>query len=153
MGLNTYDFCLAASDLLPLVVLIICATGITLFILVATHVVDFLLKTSRKGDIKQSTYESGMEPVGDTRRRFNVRFYMIAVLFLIFDVEIIFLYPWAVLYPRLSHPKGDEMVNWARGLSDAGYTPGFLLAAIGVFFALLLVGFIYEWRRGVFKWN
>jgi NADH-quinone oxidoreductase subunit A len=94
-----------------------------------------------------------MEPVGDTRRRFNVRFYMVAVLFLIFDVELIFLYPWATLMPRLRAAEGTEHYAWAQNMTAAGYGPGFMLVAIGIFFALLLVGFIYEWRRGVFKWN
>jgi NADH-quinone oxidoreductase subunit A len=137
---------LAHGDFTTVAWLIVVATGLTLVILVLTH----LIGPKRVGLIKQATYESGMEPVGDTRRRFGVRFYLIAVLFLIFDVEVVFLYPWAVLYPRL---HGSAHRDWAKALVAAGYTPGYLLLAIGVFFALLLVGFIYEWRRGVFKWN
>lgn len=137
---------LAQSDFTTVGWLLIVATGIALAILVLTH----LIGPKRRGAVKDATYESGMEPIGDTRRRFNVRFYLIAVLFLIFDVEIVFLYPWAILFPRLRSPEHQA---WAQPLLDAGYTPLYMLAAIGVFFALLLVGFIYEWRRGVFKWN
>lgn len=137
---------LAQSDFTTVGWLLIVATGIALAILVLTH----LIGPKRRGPVKDATYESGMEPIGDTRRRFNVRFYLIAVLFLIFDVEIVFLYPWAILFPRL---RGPEHQEWAQPLLDAGYTPAYLLGAIGVFFALLLVGFIYEWRRGVFRWN
>lgn len=137
---------LAAATYFPLAILFAVAIGLALFILVASHLVG----PRRSGPIKSSTYESGMDPVGDTRRRFHVRFYLIAVLFLVFDVEVLFLYPWAVLAPRLRAETDGE---WAQALTRAGFTPGFLLAAIGVFFALLLVGLIYEWRRGVFKWN
>ena len=107
----------------------------------------------RHGAIKEDTYESGMEPIGDTRRRFNVRFYLVAVLYLVFAVEIVFLYPWAVLFPRLTAAANAPEPHAARRLLEAGGTPTALLLAAGVFLALLLVGFVYEWRRGVFKWN
>jgi NADH-quinone oxidoreductase subunit A len=74
-------------------------------------------------------------------------------MFLIFDVELVFLYPWAVLFPRLQAEPGSEHHAWAQAMAEAGYGPGFMLVAGGVFFGLLLVGFVYEWRRGVFKWN
>lgn len=137
---------LATSDYRTVGLLLLVAGGIALFILIATH----LFGPKRVGPVKHSAYESGMEPVGDTHRRFSVRFYLIAVLFLVFDVEVIFLYPWAVLYPRL---REGEPASWAATLTAAGYTPAFMMLAVGLFFALLLVGFVYEWRRGVFKWN
>lgn len=140
------DAVLAAAAYFPLAILFAVAIGLALFILAASHLVG----PRRSGPIKSGTYESGMDPVGDTRRRFHVRFYLIAVLFLVFDVEMLFLYPWAILAPRL---RGEPESDWAQALTQAGYTPGFLLAALGVFFVLLLVGLIYEWRRGVFKWN
>ncbi len=126
--------------------LVLIAVGIALAILVLTHIIG----PKRVGARKQGTYESGMEPIGDTRRRFNVRFYIIALLFLVFDVEIVFLYPWAVMAPRM-RDAGEQA--WAEPLVAAGYTPGFLFGTVALFFALLLVGLIYEWRRGVFKWN
>ncbi len=141
-----YDMSLAHSDFTTVAWLLALATGLALAILVLTHVIG----PRRRGKIKEDTYESGMEPVGDTRRRFGVRFYLIAVLFLVFDAEIVFLYPFAVLYPRLQSPEHQE---WAAPLVAAGYTPAFLLGAMGAFFVLLLVGLAYEWRRGVFKWN
>ena len=95
---------LAQSDFTTVGWLLIVATGIALAILVLTH----LIGPKRRGPVKDATYESGMEPIGDTRRRFNVRFYLIAVLFLIFDVEIVFLYPWAILFPRLRGPEHQE---------------------------------------------
>jgi NADH-quinone oxidoreductase subunit A len=144
-----YQFGLAQSDFATVAILVIVATGIALAILVLTH----LIGPKRVGKIKDGTYESGMDPFSDTRRRFNVRFYLIAVLFLIFDVEIVFLWPWAMLYPRLQAAEGTPAYEWAQAMRSAGYAPGMMLAAIGVFFGLLLVGFIYEWRRGIFKWN
>jgi NADH-quinone oxidoreductase subunit A len=126
--------------------LVLIATGLALVILVLTH----LIGPKRVGARKQATYESGMEPIGDARRRFNVRFYIIALLFLVFDVEVVFLYPWAVIAPRMHEPGAQ---GWAEPLAAAGYTPGFLFAAVALFFALLLIGLVYEWRRGVFKWN
>ncbi len=148
MELGRYYLGLAASDYTTVAILITVAVGLALGILVFTH----LIGPRRWGQVKHSTYESGMEPFMDTRRRFNVRFYLIAVLFLIFDVELIFLYPWAVLYSRMQAGESDQ-TEWGQALAAAGYTPVFMLVAIGVFFALLLVGFVYEWRKGVFKWN
>ena len=112
----------------------------------------YLIGPKRGGQIKQSVYESGVDPTGDARRRFNVRFYLVAVLFLVFDVEIIFLYPWAVLFPRLKATGGPDQA-WAAALADAGFTPGFFIAGIGIFFVLLTIGFVYEWRKGIFKWD
>lgn len=146
---HRYELVLAQSDYATVAILVFVATAIALGILVLTHIIG----PKRVGRIKDSTYESGMEPFSDTRRRFSVRFYLIAVLFLIFDVEIVFLYPWAVLFPRLHAPEKSQEYDWAQAMLAAGYTPGVMLGAIGVFFGLLLVGFIYEWRRGIFKWN
>ncbi len=137
----------AASDFGSVGVLMLVAVGLTAAIIVLTH----LLGPKRSGPVKHSPYESGMDPIGDARRRFQVRFYLIAVMYLVFAVEIVFLYPWAVLLPRL-HGNGAATLP-ADDLSAAGYTPGFMLAAGGVFLTLLVVGLIYEWRRGVFKWN
>ena len=141
---------LALGDYTTIGILILVAIALAAVILAITHFP--LIVPKRTGPVKDATYESGMEPIGDTRRRFNVRFYLVAVLFLVFDVEVIFLYPWAVLFPRLRSP-GDEHAAWAQSLAAAGYTPGFVAAGIGFFFILLLVGFVYEWRKGIFKWN
>lgn len=150
MGTNGSAILLAsAADYLNVAALIAVVCGIAVGILILTHLVG----PRRVGPRKQGTYESGMAPVGDTRRRFSVQFYLVAVLFLVFDVELLFFWPWAVLTPRLHALPDTEHAVWAAQMTDAGYTPGYMLAAIGVFFGLLLVGFYYEWRRGVFKWN
>ena len=138
----------AASDYGIVVILILAVIAIAGVILLLTY----LIGPKRGGEIKQSVYESGVDPPGDARRPFNVRFYLVAVLFLIFDVEIIFLYPWAVLFPRLRAAEGADQ-QWAAGLAEAGFSPMFFAVGIGIFFALLTIGFIYEWRKGVFKWD
>lgn len=86
----------------------------------------------RPSSEKLSTYESGMEPVRTARERFSVKFYLVAMLFIIFDLEIIFLYPWAVVF---------------RELEAAG------IVGMGVFLVVLIIGFLYEWRKGAMEWN
>ena len=132
----------------PIAVLLLVVTGLALLIMVLTH----LIGPKRHGTIKDATYESGMEPVGDARRRFNVRFYLVAVMFLVFDVEIVFLYPWAMLYPRLRGTTGVDAA-YALALRHEGYGPVFFLVAFAIFFAVLLVGFVFEWRKGLFRWD
>ncbi len=141
----------AHSDFSIVAILLLTAIALAVAILIATH----LIGPRRRGRIKDSTYESGVDPVHDARQRFNVRFYLVAVLFLVFDVEIIFLYPWAVLNGRLGDAADTAAPHhaWAAALARAGYGPGFFAISIGIFFAILAIGFIYEWRRGVFRWD
>lgn len=127
--------------ILILTMIVLCSA-----IMAATH----LIGPKRHGVTKDAPYESGVDPVGDARQRFNVRFYLVAVLFLVFDVEIIFLYPWSTLFPRF---HTAEYAGWASSMTNAGYSPSFFLAAAGMFFVLLTVGFVYEWRKGIFKWD
>ncbi|WP_274654284.1 NADH-quinone oxidoreductase subunit A [Paenibacillus humicola] len=91
-----------------------------------------LLRPSRPTEEKKTTYESGNEPVGEGQVRFNVRYYLFALMFVVFDVETVFLYPWAVAYKQL-------------GL--------FALVEMIIFVGLLLVGLIYAWKKKVLKWN
>ena len=81
---------------------------------------------------KSSPYESGMTPLGSTRERFSVKFYVVAILFIVFDVETVFLLPWAVQ---------------ARALGWGGF------AAVGIFVFILTVGLIYEWKKGALEWD
>ena len=93
--------------------------------------------------VKLMPYESGMDPIGDARQRFDVRFYLVAILFLVFDVELLFLYPWAVwAYPEVN-PEGLGR-DWLVG-------PVFW--EMVVFLATLAVAYVYAWRKGVFKWR
>lgn len=94
--------------------------------------VGSLLGRGDKSPAKLSPYECGFEAFEDTRMRFDVRYYLVAILFIIFDLEIAFLFPWAVSLDRI-------------GL--------FGLAAMGVFLAILVVGFVYEWKKGALEWD
>ena len=98
----------------------------------ALVVLSIILGRKTKSAIKDAPYESGMIPVGDTRERFSIKFYMVAILFIVFDIEVIFLYPWAVIYNELAL---------------------FGLIEMAVFIAILLVAYIYVLRAGALKWD
>ena len=102
----------------------------------------------RHGPVKDSAYESGMPIIQDTRRRFNVRFYIVAMLFLLFDVEIIFMWPWAQVFHRAA--VGGAVIPLEGG-GVAG--KDFLLVGMGLFFVLLVFGLVYEWKKGAFQWE
>jgi NADH-quinone oxidoreductase subunit A len=120
---------------LPVVLLVLMGLGFA----VANIVLSLIIGPKRTGPGKETTYESGMVPTGDARRRFNVRFYIVAMVFLVFDVEIVFFYPWATLFP-------DAL---AKGVTGTGV----LLLEMFVFVAILLVAYFYAWGKGVFKWD
>ncbi|HEX2973128.1 MAG TPA: NADH-quinone oxidoreductase subunit A [Tepidisphaeraceae bacterium] len=123
------------STWIPVILLIV----IGLLFVIGTLVMSVLVGPSRTGPAKQTTYESGMVPIGTARQRFNVRFYLMAMIFLVFDVEIVFFYPWAVIFPQAI----------AQGWS----TTTILLVEMFVFVGLLLVAYIYAWGKGVFRWD
>ena len=118
---------LAAAEYGPVAVLVLVVVGIAAAILALTH----LLGPKRHGPVKDSTYESGVDPIGDARRRFNVRFYIVAILFLVFDVEVVFLFPWAIIYDKLALVGLIEML---------------------IFIGILVVGYYYAWRKGALEW-
>ncbi len=100
---------------------------------VGTLILSAWVGPRRNGPGKDVVYESGMIPTGDAHRRFNVRFYMVAMIFLIFDVEIVLFYPWATIFPTLRTPL--------------------LLVEMLLFVLILLVAYFYAWGKGVFKWE
>lgn len=118
---------------LPVFLFAAVATVMALSILIVAQV----LGPKRRSAVKEMPYESGMDPVHSARHRFNVTFYLLAIEFLVFDVELLFLYPWAVA----AHE---------RGAFGEGHGVFF---AVMAFIAVLLVGFVYTWRKGVFKWT
>ena len=120
----------------PVLLLIVIAVGFAVTNVAASIVIG----PSRTGRGKEETYESGMVPIGDTRKRFNVRFYIVAMIFLVFDVEIVFMYPWATIYPTEVRNPHSTM-------------GGLLLVEMLVFIALLLVAYLYAWGKGVFRWD
>lgn len=106
--------------------------GIALFIAILVPILSLILGPRRPTPRKLSPYESGITPIGQAQRRLPVKFYLIAVLFILFDIEIIFLLPWAVTFREL-------------GL--------FGLAEVIIFVAILLVGFIWIWKKGALEWE
>ena len=113
---------------LPIAVLIIVATSLAGVVVILGH----LFGPKRYIETKMMPYESGMDPYGSGTRRMTVRYYLVAVLFILFDIEVIFLYPWAVIYQKLGM---------------------FGLIEIAVFIAILLVGYFYILGKGALKWE
>lgn len=112
---------------IPILVILIIATIIALLILV----LSYLIGPSVPDTEKLSAYECGFDPYGDARNKFDVKFYLVAILFIIFDLEIIFLFPWI---------SALDVIGWA----------GFWSMAF--FLLLLTVGFMYEWLKGALEW-
>ncbi|HEX6576383.1 MAG TPA: NADH-quinone oxidoreductase subunit A [Gemmatimonadaceae bacterium] len=107
-----------------------------------------LLKRSRPTPVKQTPYESGIPVIGDARERFSVKFYLVAILFIVFDIETVFMIPWGVAYRQLS--CAQELVN---GSCPAGQVSFFGLGEMLVFMAILLVGLAYVWKKGALQWD
>lgn len=119
---------------LPLGIMISIAVTFAVGVIVLTK----LIGPSRSGPTKGMPYESGMNPVGTARKRFNVRFYLIAMVFLLFDVEVIFLYPWATTFPNLAAGTPEGLV-W--------------LGRIMFFLLTTIVAYLYGYRKGVFRFD
>jgi NADH-quinone oxidoreductase subunit A len=128
------DFTL--STYYPVFLYLIAILGFAAGALVTAH----LIGPNRRTPVKLMPYESGMDPIGDARQRFDVKFYLIAILFLVFDVELLFLYPWAATYQEESSilPVGFGWVVFWEVLA---------------FLATVVVAYVYAWRRGVFRWR
>ena len=126
----------APSSWLPVVILLIIGIGFA----VGNIALSLLIGPRRTGPGKETTYESGMMPIGDTRRRFNVRFYIVAMIFLVIDVEIVFFYPWATIFAPVIQTDTPRQGN-------------LLLLEIIVFVVILLVAYLYAWGKGVFRWD
>ena len=106
---------------------------------VAAVATAHLLSPKKATPVKQMPYESGMDPIGDARQRFDVKFYLIAILFLVFDVELLFLYPWAA-------------TNQAGSLIPSGFRDVVFWEVLA-FLVTVVVAYVYAWRRGVFRWR
>jgi NADH-quinone oxidoreductase subunit A len=121
------------TQYLPVLILLMVATGFAVTTLALSIVAGKLGRRTRTKDIP---YECGMLPEGRGNSRLSVKFYLVALLFVLFDIEVIFMYPWAVVYKDMIRDNMDLM-----------------LGGMGVFFALLGVGFIYELKKGAFEWR
>jgi NADH-quinone oxidoreductase subunit A len=113
---------------LPILTLIVIAIAFA----AGSTVLSRLIGQKKPTEVKLAPYECGMPPVGSARERFSVKFYIIAMLFIVFDIEVVFMYPWAVMFKRLGMFGFVEM---------------------GVFILILLVGYIYVWKKGALEWE
>jgi NADH-quinone oxidoreductase subunit A len=116
------------NEYLPIVVLLILSVGLAVLIVAIGHAFGPRRPTSRKS----LPYESGMRPIGPGTRRMPVRFYLVAVLFILFDIEVVFFLPWAVVFKQLKV---------------------FGLVEMFLFISILLVGYIYAWKKGALEWE
>lgn len=123
----------AIGDYIPLLILMIVA------VLLAAVLVglSWILGPKKPSAAKLAPYECGVSPVGSARERFPVKFYLIAMLFIVFDIETVFLYPWAVTFTKWQHNAMQL----------------FSLSEMVVFIVILFVGYIYVWKKGAFEWE
>ena len=121
------------TDFVPLFVMVLLALGLALTLLKAAE----LLGPRRPSAVKASPYESGMDPIGTARERYSVKFYLVAMIFIVFDVEVVFMYPWAVSF--------QEFLDAGAGLGA--------FAVISVFILILMVGLVYDIKKGGLEWD
>jgi NADH-quinone oxidoreductase subunit A len=118
---------------LPIVFLMLIAIGFGMVSIVFSS----LIGQKKPSEVKLAPYECGCEPVGSARERFSIKFYIIAMLFILFDIEAVFLYPWAVIFKKFIK----------AGLG------GFVFGEMIVFIVILFVGYIYVWKKGALEWE
>lgn len=118
---------------LPLLIHVAIAVGLA----VAMVLLSYFIGQHKYNPAKMSQYECGMQPVGDAKQRFTVKFYLVAMLFILFDVEVVFLYPWAIVAYALK-ADGQGMLWFSEML---------------VYILVVLAGFWYVWQKGVLDWN
>jgi NADH-quinone oxidoreductase subunit A len=120
------------TNYLPALIFLGVATGLATLLLLLGTGLGRLFSNAPNDAAKLSPYECGFEAFEDTRAKFDVRYYLVAILFIVFDLEIAFLFPWAVSLDAIG---------------------GFGLVAMGIFLMILVVGFIYEWKKGALEWD
>jgi NADH-quinone oxidoreductase subunit A len=120
------------NEYLPVLLQIVTATGLAAVMLIASVLLG---KSSPRNAMKDSAYECGMLPIGDAQPRFSVKFYMVAMLFVLFDIEVVFMYPWAIVF------RDMVAVNSTIFWSMAGFA------------GILLVAYLYALKKGALKWN
>jgi NADH-quinone oxidoreductase subunit A len=118
----------STTAFIPILMMLIVAIGFAVFTLVGSHFLGKRIDSKAK----LGAYECGITPVGNARERFHTRFYLVAMLFIVFDIETVFLYPWAIVFKKLGM---------------------FGLIEMAVFVAILLVGLVYVWGKGALEWD
>ncbi len=120
------------ANYLPVLIFLTVATGLALLLMTLGLIIGSVQAKAKSDAAKLSQYECGFEAFVDSRMKFDVRYYLVAILFIVFDLEIAFLFPWAVVLDSIG-------------------TQG--LVAMGIFLFILVVGFIYEWKKGALEWD
>ena len=123
-----------SSDYLPILIQILIAGG---FAAVSLLISVVLGKSAQRSEVKDSAYECGMLPIGETQPRFSVKFYLVAMLFVIFDIEVVFMYPWAVTFQELVVRDGVTIAFWSA------------LSFVGILF----VAYLYALKKGALRWS
>ncbi len=123
------------AEFLPLFLMILLALGLALTLLLVANKIG----PSQPNAVKESPYESGQDPIGTARDRYSVKFYLVAMIFIVFDVELVFLYPWAVSFRTFLEAGGGAALA--------------SLSVIAVFIAVLVVGLIYDIKKGGLDWD
>ena len=131
------------NSFVPILIYLILVLGFVVTSLGAAH----LLSPFKRTKVKDTPYESGMDAVGDARQHFDVKFYLVAILFLVFDVELLFLYPWAVSAYQNVAEDGTTTTGIPVLLRDP------VFAIMLVFLATPGIAYVYAWKKGVFKWR
>ena len=139
-----FDPALMARDYLPILLLLGLVAVVAGVILAISR---FTVKAQRTA-VKLQAYESGIAPLGDARERFSVKFYLVAMLFIVFDIETVFMVPWGVYYRQLSCGAALTVTG-----CPAGQLSFFGLGEMLVFMAILVVGLVYVWRKGALQWD
>jgi len=134
------------SGLVPILLFV----GIAAAMAVGMLAFGAVIGPRRTSRVKEMPYESGMDPAHDTHRKFDVRFHLVAIAFLVFDVELLFLYPWAV---ASRDSAGVDAAVQASEALGGGLTRGLIFGEALVFIGLLAAGLVYAWRKGVFQWR
>jgi NADH-quinone oxidoreductase subunit A len=120
------------SNYLPILIFLIVAAGLAALLLILGTGIGRHFARFHDDKAKLTPYECGFDAFEDTRAKFDVRYYLVAILFIVFDLEIAFLFPWAVALDKIGH---------------------FGLITMGIFLAILVVGFVYEWKKGALEWD
>ena len=120
------------ANYLPVLIFLTVATGLALVLMSLGLIIGRVGAKARGDAQKLSPYECGFEAFEDSRMKFDVRYYLVAILFIVFDLEIAFLFPWAVVLDKIGV---------------------FGLVAMGIFLFILVVGFVYEWKKGALEWD
>ncbi len=123
-----------ASGYVPVLFYIVVVFAVGLGMIIASFLLGRLAGRHNPTKEKESTYECGMLPFKDARLRFDIRFYLVAMLFILFDIEVVFLYPWAVIYNKFSPVL-------------------FGFVEMILFIVILLIGYVYIWRKGALDWR